>query len=579
MVNVIINGKEIKVKKGSSILDAAQKAGENVPTLCYLKDMFPSGACRMCVVEVEGKKGLIPSCAYPAEEGMTVITNSPRVSNARRTIIELLLASHPFDCLTCSSNRACELQKLASDYSITKVPFQGETRHHYKDFSSPSIVREPDKCILCGRCVRVCEEIQDVSAIDFTNRGFNTMVLPPFGMDLNETMCVNCGQCVIACPTGALHEVSALEKVISVLQEGKKYMIAQVAPAIRVSLGEFYGLKPGENVTGKVAAVLRKIGFKSVFDTDFSADLTIMEEGHEFVERVKNGGPFPLFTSCCPAWVKYAEHNFHDILPNISSCKSPQQMMGSLVKTYFADSKGIDPEDIYVVSVMPCTAKKFEAERPEHALKGTRAVDAVLTTREFAKLINIFGINFKETGEEEFDPSLGLTSGSGDIFAASGGVAESALRTAYNLVTGRDLLEIEFTELRGYDGIKEATLEIGGLKLNLAVANRLSNARKIVEMVKSGEKRYHFVEIMACPGGCVGGGGQIFGYDPERIEERIGAVYKVEKQRNVRLSYKSPSINAIYSGYLGKPGSEKAHKLLHTSYIQRQRVSAKTGNN
>lgn len=579
MINIIVNGKEINTEKGSSILDAVRKAGENVPTLCYLKDMFPSGACRMCVVEVKGRRGLIPSCAYPAEEGMEVFTNSLRVTNARRTIIELLLASHPFDCLTCSGNGGCELQKLASDYSITKVSFNGETRHHYKDFSSPSIVREPDKCILCGRCVRICEEVQGVSAINFTNRGFNTMVLPPFEMDLNETKCVNCGQCVVACPTGALHEVSALEKVISVLQEQKKYLVAQVAPAIRVSLGEFYGLKPGENVTGKVAAVLRKMGFKSVFDTDFSADLTIMEEGHEFVERIKNGGPFPLFTSCCPAWVKYAEYNYHDILPNISSCKSPQQMMGSLVKTYFAENKGINLKDIYLVSVMPCTAKKFEAERSEHTLNGNPVVDAVLTTREFAKLINIFGINFKEIKEEEFDPSLGLTSGSGDIFAASGGVAESALRTAYSLVTGRDLKEIEFKELRGYDGIKEATVEIDGLKLNLAVANRLTNARKIIEMVKSGKKQYHFIEIMACPGGCVGGGGQIFGYDPKRIEERIKAVYDVEEKRDVRLSYKNPSINEIYNSYLGKPGSEKAHKLLHTSYLQRERITAGMTNN
>ncbi len=570
MITLHINDKKIQVKEGATILDAAREAGEKIPTLCHIKELFPSGACRMCVVEVKGKPNLIPSCAYPAEEGMRVYTRTPRILNARRTIIQLLLASHPFDCLTCSRNNNCELQSLAAEYNIDSVPFEGKTRHHYIDFSSPSIIREPDKCILCGRCVRICEEIQDVSAIDFTKRGFDTMVLPPFEMDFSESKCVNCGQCVLACPTGALHETPSLEKVIRALQEGKKYMVAQAAPAIRVSLGEFYDLEPGANVTGKIAAVLRKIGFKKVFDTDFSADLTIMEEGTEFAERLHNGGPFPIFTSCCPAWIKYAEHNFHDILPNISSCKSPQQMMGSLIKTFFAEKEGINPKDIFVVSVMPCTAKKFEIERPEHTINGLPVVDAVITTREFAKLINLYGIDFKHIEEEEFDPSLGLTSGSGDIFAASGGVAESALRTAYHIITGKDLQNVDFEELRGYEGIKEATVSIDGTEIKIAIANRLSNARKVIELIREGKKFYHFVEIMACPGGCVGGGGQIFGYDPERVKERLEAIYRIEKERKVRMSYKNPAIVELYNEYLQKPGSQLAHKLLHTSYQKRK---------
>jgi iron-only hydrogenase group A len=572
MVTLNINGRDVSVEKGATILDAAKAAGDHIPTLCHIKGLSPSGACRMCVVEVDGRPGLIPSCSFPAEQGMKVKTSSPKVMEARRTIAELLLASHPFDCLTCNKNKHCELQTLASDLDIEQVSFKGATRHHTPDFSSPSIVRTPDKCILCGRCVRVCEEIQGVAAIDFTKRGFDTIVLPAFNADLAATTCVNCGQCVLACPTGALHEVSQVQQVVRMLQQGTKYVVAQAAPSIRVSIGEFYGLEPGANVTGKLAAALRRVGAKKVFDTDFTADLTIMEEGTELVERLTKGtGPLPLLTSCCPGWVKFVEHTFPKYLPNVSSCRSPQQMMGSVVKTYFAEKEGIKPEDIYVISVMPCTAKKFEAARPEMSRHGTPDVDVVLTTREFSRLLELFGVDFASLPEEEFDQLLGTTSGSGDIFAASGGVMESALRSAYHLITGKDLRDIEFTAVRGMEGVKEAAVDIDGTTVKVAVANTLSKARELMQKIDSGEAQYAFVEIMACPGGCVGGGGQTYGIDADRIAKRMESIYRLERTRKVRMSYKNERIQSLYAEYLEKPGSHRAHELLHTSYHERPR--------
>ena len=571
MIQLSINDRPVSVEEGATILDAATAAGVRIPTLCHIKGLFPSGACRMCVVELEGRPGLMPSCAYPAEEGMKVMTRSPRVLNARRTIVELLLASHPFDCLTCSRNQACELQSLAAEYNIEKVPYKGARREHHVDFSSTAIVRDPNKCILCGRCVRVCEEVQGVAAIDFTHRGFDTMVLPAFNRDLSETMCVNCGQCVMACPTGALHEVSEIDKVIGALHGGKKLMIAQAAPAIRVSLGEFFGLPAGANVTGKIATALRRIGFRHVFDTDFTADLTIMEEGSELVQRIRDGGPFPMFTSCCPGWIKFAEQQRPDLLPNLSSCKSPQAMMGALVKSYLGRKWKLDPEDIYVVSIMPCTAKKYEARRPELSRDGRQDVDAVLTTREFARLMKRFGIDFGALPDSEFDYIMGSTTGSGDIFAASGGVMESALRTAYHLVTGKDLKALEFQQVRGFEGVKEATVRIKDLELKVAVVNTLASAQELLERIKNGEASYHFVEVMTCPGGCVGGGGQMLGYDPDRIRQRIRAIYELDTRREVRQSYRNQQVMSLYRDYLERPGSPKAHELLHTRYGDRSR--------
>ena len=568
-ITMEINGRPVEAEPGATILDAAKKAGVRIPTLCHLAGLFPSGACRMCIVEVEGRPGLVPSCAMPAEEGLKVSTRSPRVLGARKTIVELLLASHPFDCLTCNRNLHCELQSLAAEYNIHNVPFQGKTRHHYIDFSSPSIVRDPDKCILCGRCVRVCEEVQGVSAIDFTHRGFDTMVLPAFNKDLSETTCVNCGQCVLACPVGALHEASEIERVMSTIQEGKKIMVAQAAPAIRVSLGEFFGLPAGANVTGKVAAALRRMGFKHVFDTDFTADLTIMEEGTELVERIKNGGKLPMFTSCCPGWVKYAEHNLPDLLDNLSTCKSPQQMMGALIKSYLAQKEGYKPQDVFVVSVMPCTAKKYEARRSEMSQDGIQDVDAVLTNRELARLLDHYGINFELLPEEGFDSVLGSTSGSGDIFAASGGVMESALRTAYHLVTGKDLKKLELSQVRGIEGVRQAVVDLGGTSLKVAVVNTLANARRLADRIRKGEADYHFVEVMACPGGCAGGGGQIYGLEKERIRQRIQSLYELDRTRPIRQSYRNPQIQALYKDYLEKPGSHRAHELLHTRYERR----------
>jgi iron-only hydrogenase group A len=571
MVTLNINGRDVSVAKGATILDAARNAGDHIPTLCHIKGLLPSGACRMCVVEVEGRPGLIPSCSYPAEPGMKVRTSSPRVMNARRTVTELLLASHPFDCLTCNKNGHCELQTLSSELNMEQVTFRGATRHHGPDFSSPSIVRTPDKCILCGRCVRVCEEIQGVAAIDFTKRGFDTIVLPAFNADLSETTCVTCGQCVLACPTGALHEVSHIQQVMRVLQQGTKYVVAQIAPAIRVSIGEFYGLEPGANVTGKLAAALRRVGARKVFDTDFTADLTIMEEGTELVGRLTQGGPLPLLSSCCPGWVKFVEHYFPRFIPNLSSCRSPQQMMGSLAKSYFAAKEGIKPEDVYVVSVMPCTAKKFEAARPEMSKRGTPDVDAVLTTRELSRLLELFGVDFASLPDEEFDQLLGTTSGSGDIFAASGGVMESALRSAHYLITGRDLEDIEFQAVRGMEGVKEATVDVDGRQIKVAVANTLGKARALMQKIESGEASYAFVEVMSCPGGCVGGGGQTYGIDADRTSKRMESIYRLERTRRIRMSYQNEKIQALYAEYLEKPGSHRAHELLHTTYGERPR--------
>jgi len=570
-VNVNINGDEISVKKGATILDAATRAGIKIPTLCHLKSCTPTGACRMCIVEVEGARNLVASCTNPVAEGMKIQTHSNRVIDARKTILELLIANHPMECLKCDRAGFCDLQDLAKEYGITEIPYEGKKRHNPIDLSSPSIVRDPDKCILCGKCVKVCAEVQNVNAIELTKRGFESVVAPSFNCALGESTCINCGQCIMVCPTGALTEKSAVEEVRSAIKNPEKIVVVQTAPAIRVTIGEAMGMNAGVISTGKMVTALKKVGFNNVFDTDFAADLTIMEEGSELVKRVVNNGVLPMMTSCSPGWIKYVEHFYPELIPNLSTCKSPHQMLGSVIKSYWAKKTGIAPENIYVVSIMPCTAKKFESQRSEHQNDGIRDVDAVLTTRELVKLFKLNGISFNKLEESEFDSPLGVASGAGDIFAASGGVMEAALRSAYFLITGEELENIDFTGVRGLDGVKEATVNIKGLDVKVAVASSLSQAGILMDKIKSGESDYHFIEIMTCAGGCIAGGGQPLNTDIERIKARLQSVYAIDANKELRKSHKNPEIQKLYEEFLDKPLSETSHKLLHTHYHPREK--------
>ena len=570
-VNININGDDIKVSKGTTILDAANQAGINIPTLCHLKKCTPTGACRICVVEVEGARNLVASCTNPVAEGMKIQTHSNRVIDARKTIIELMIANHPQDCLKCDRSGFCSLQNLSEEYGISEIPYQGRKRHNPIDLSSPSIVRDADKCILCGKCVKVCEQIQTVNAIEFTKRGFESIIAPSFNCALGESTCINCGQCIMVCPTGALTEKCAIEDVRAALKDPTKVVIAQPAPAIRVTIGEAMGMEAGAISTGKMVTALKKLGFNKVFDTDFAADLTIMEEGSELVHRITNNGVLPMMTSCSPGWIKFIEHFYPSLIPNLSTCKSPHQMLGAVIKSYWAKKAGVDPKDIYVVSIMPCTAKKFEAQRPELQNDNLRDVDAVLTTRELAKLLKTSGINFGKLEESEFDNPLGLASGAGDIFAASGGVMEAALRSAYFLITGEELENIDFTAVRGLDGVKEATINIKGLDVKIAVASSLGQARKLMDKIQSGEADYHFIEIMTCAGGCIAGGGQPLNTDIERIKARLQSVYAIDAKKELRKSHKNTDIQKLYEEFLGKPLGEASHKLLHTHYNQREK--------
>lgn len=569
MTTLTINDQQVSAPSGSTILDAAKRAGISIPTLCHLPTLQPSGACRICVVEIEGRPGLTPACAFPAAEGMKIKTHSPKVVNARRTIVELLLANHPQECLTCVKDGNCELQLLAREYDIREIPYSGDRRTGKLDVSDPAIRRDPDKCVLCGRCVRVCEEVQSVGAIDFVNRGFQATVAPPFGKDLNLTACVGCGQCVMVCPTGALVEQSAERQVWDALHDPDKIVMVQTAPAVRFTLGEEFGLPAGSECTGQMVSALRRLGFKKVFDTDFAADLTIMEEGSELVSRIKNGGVLPMLTTCSPGWIKFVEHFYPECIPNLSSCKSPQQMMGALVKAFYAKEHGIDPAKLFLVSVMPCTAKKLEAQRPEMSHDGILDVNAVLTTRELSRLIRLSGIDFRSLPEERFDSPLGISSGAADIFAASGGVMEAALRSAHYLITGTDLEKIEFTAVRGLEGLKEAQIPMGGLTLKVAVCNSLGQARALLDRVKAGKADYHFVEVMSCPGGCIGGGGQPYNLDRTRVIDRMKSVYAHDASKSLRMSHHNPSIKEVYEKYLGSPLSEVSHHHLHTHYQPR----------
>lgn len=572
MIELTINNIDVQAEENMTILDAAKSVGIHIPTLCHMKDLFPTGACRICVVEVEGMKGLIPSCAYPVTEGMKVQTNSIRVKNARKTIVELLVENHPQDCLICVRNGNCELQNLAKKYSLREHRYIGEKKNHAIDISSASMERDPAKCILCGRCVRTCNEIQKVSAIDFTNRGFRTNVTTPYNKGLNISDCILCGQCILVCPTAALRERSSTKEVMNAINNKQKFVVAQIAPAVRATIGEEYNLPLGSNVTGQLVTGLRRLGFKKVFDTNFSADLTIMEEASELADRIINKKTLPMFTSCCPGWVKYLEHNHPEMIENLSTCKSPHEMEGAILKSYYAKKMGIDPNDIFVVSIMPCTVKKFESARPELNYNNLQDVDAVLTTRELVRLFNMMGIDFDDLPEDEFDNPLGESSGAAVIFGTSGGVMEAALRTAYYNITGKELEKLEFHDIRGLEGIKKSVVHIGEMELNIAVVNGIGNVEQMISEIKEGKTKYHFIEVMACPGGCINGGGQPIHQKPEKVKKRIQALYEIDLKMSNRKSHNNISIQNIYKEFLIEPNSHIAHKILHTSYTDRRKI-------
>lgn len=571
MVELTINNIKVIAEEGMTILDAAKSVGIHIPTLCHLKNLSPTGACRICSVEVEGQRGLIPSCAYPVYQGMVVETDSNRVQRSRKTIVELLIENHPQDCLICVRNKNCELQDLSAQYGVREHRYAGEHKEHAIDISSPSMERDPAKCILCGRCTRVCNEVQRVGAIDFTKRGFQTIVSTPYNKGLNISDCILCGQCILVCPTAALREKSQIKEVMNP-SNNNKFTVAQIAPAVRATLGEEYNMPLGTDVTGKIVEGLRRIGFKKVFDTNFGADLTIMEEATEFINRVKNGGTLPMFTSCCPGWVKYIEHKRPQLLDHISSCKSPHEMEGAVLKTYYAKKMGINPKDMFVTSIMPCTVKKFEAHRPELAENRQQDVDAVLTTRELVRLFNMRGIDFADLPDSQFDNPLGESTGAAAIFGTSGGVMEAALRTAYFMLTGNELEKLEFEDIRGLDGVKELSLDINGMKLNFAVVNGVGNVERILDEVENGTCKYHFIEVMACPGGCINGGGQPIHQKPEKVNKRISALYDIDRHMAKRKSHDNESVKALYKEFLGEPNGHKSHEILHTSYKSRKEI-------
>lgn len=572
MVQLTINNIKVNAEEGMTILDAAKSVGIHIPTLCHLKNLAPTGACRICSVEVEGQRGLTPACAYPVYEGMNVETNSPRVRRARKTIVELLVENHPQDCLICVRNKNCELQDLAEQYGLREHRFAGESKCHAIDVSSASMERDPAKCILCGRCVRVCFEVQNIGAIDFTNRGFTSIVTTPYNKGLNISDCILCGQCILVCPTAALREKSSLKEVSNALTNKNKFTIVQIAPAVRASLGEEYNMPLGTDVTGQLVTGLRRLGFKKVFDTNFAADLTIMEEASELINRVQNSGKLPMFTSCCPGWVKYAEQNSPEILEHISTCKSPHEMEGAVLKTYYAKKMGLDPNDIFVVSIMPCTVKKYESSRAELKEETLPDVDAVLTTREVVRFFKLAGIDFEDLPQDQFDNPLGESTGAAAIFGTSGGVMEAALRTAYFKLSGKELDNLEFESVRGNGGVKEATINVKGLELKIAVVNGIGNVKPVIDDIKAGKSKYHFIEVMACPGGCINGGGQPIHQKPEKVRKRIKALYQIDAEMQKRRSHENDSVKILYKEFLGEPNSHKAHEILHTEYFNRKEI-------
>lgn len=576
-VNIKVNGIAVSAPKGSTILEASKLAGIRIPSLCYLKEINEIGACRICMVEANEGRGnrLVASCVYPISEGMEIFTNTPRVIESRKQTLELILSDHRRECLSCVRSGNCELQKLCKDFGVDEEDAYDGVKNEFEiDDSAPHMCRDNSKCILCRRCVAACGKVQGIGVIGANERGFDTNISCAYEMDLNDTSCVSCGQCIVACPTGALYEKDSTKEVFAALADPTKHVVVQTAPAVRAALGEEFGYPMGTDVEGKMAAALRRLGFDKVFDTNFSADLTIMEEANEFVQRVQNGGVLPLITSCSPGWVKFCEHYYPDMLDNLSSCKSPQQMFGAVAKTYYAEKAGIDPADIVVVSVMPCTAKKFEIGRPDQSASGYPDVDIAITTRELARMIKTAAIDFTLLPDEGFDSPLGESTGAGVIFGATGGVMEAALRTAVDTLTGEDSPAVDFVEVRGVEGIKEASYNVAGMEVKVAVASGLANARKLLDMVKSGEKTYHFIEIMACPGGCVNGGGQPIVHSSVRNSvdvraERAKALYSNDAAKTLRKSHKNPDIIRLYEEYLEKPGSHKAHEILHTTYVER----------
>ena len=577
MINIKINGMPFSVEKNTTILDACHQFGIKIPTLCYLRDMNEIGACRMCVCEVVGARSLVAACVYPIDrEGTEIITNSPKVMEARKTTLELILSNHEKKCLSCERSNNCELQTMCKEFGVdSEDRFAGENPVLPLDTTTAHLVRNNNKCILCRRCIAACKE-QHVGVIGANNRGFDTIVGCAFDQGLADVACVSCGQCTAVCPTGALIVKDETAKVFEALADPEKYVVVQTAPAVRAALGEDFGMPIGTNVEGKMVAALRRLGFDKVFDTNFGADLTIMEEGTEFIDRVKNGGVLPMITSCSPGWVKFCEHYYPDLLPNLSTCKSPQQMTGAMIKSYFAEKEGIDPKKIVSVSVMPCTAKKFEHKRDDQGRDGMQDVDIVITTRELADMIKKAGLQFTNLPDEQYDPAMGDFTGAAVIFGATGGVMEAALRTVADVLTGEDLKEIDYTDVRGTDGIKYAAYEVAGMPVKVAVASGLENASKILDDIRAGKADYQFVEIMCCPGGCVNGGGQPI--QPASVRnfidikaERAKVLYNEDANLPKRKSHESPLIKKVYEEYLGEPGGHKSHELLHTTYVERSK--------
>lgn len=572
-VNIKINGRDYAVESGITILEAARYAGIDIPTLCYLKEINEIGACRLCLVEVKGARGPVTACVYPVSEGMEITTNSPAIMKARKMNLQLLLSNHKKDCLSCVRSTTCELQKLCNEYDVDEHYFSGERTEHAVDDKSP-IIRDNDKCILCRRCVAACQNMQEIGVIGANDRGFDTSIGSYFKKPLADTSCINCGQCIVACPVGALYERDDTAKVFAALADPEMHVAICTAPSVRAQIGECFGYEPGTDTEGKMIAAIKRLGFDGVYDMNLTADLTIMEEANEFLGRVKNGGVLPMITSCSPGWIKYCEHYFPEMTENLSTCKSPQQMFGATYKTYYAQKMGIDPKKIFFVSAIPCTAKKFEVGRPNQAAAGVPDVDVAITTRELARMIQKAGINFRALEDEKFDIPFSIGSGAGAIFGATGGVMEAALRTAAEVIEGKPLECVDFNEVRGTAGIKRATYKLGGQEIRVAVASGTANAKKLLTAVKNGEEKVDFIEIMACPGGCVNGGGQP--YQPAVVRnnvdlraKRASILYTADKNMDLRKSHENSDVKRLYDEFFGEPNSHKAHEILHTSYVKR----------